>query len=315
MSYPEHEDDGYGPRLFGYLILLFLCAGGFTFAYFRSQGALTTIDANFKLNFLLGFVVWIIFYIFFGRRKGFAMGLISLFALQGAFFIGGVTGSYHQALIIKQWEANLLREISVSTVQDEYGYPKVGTGKFDQPTQMKGEFGEIDRWIRSMIGLIIVVNNDYAKAIEACNWTNILDPARIDSDTTLIESRIIIRKIRKLNAEYRERITSALTDKEKEIDDLHIGKQLKSELRLRMNEGFGSILNDNYAWNIRDENLILIEKIIDLLSTSFSNWSVSNGEIVFDNVRDSTQYREYLSTINSNFKMLQNAQKQRYKPR
>lgn len=153
--------------------------------------------------------------------------------------------------------------------------------------------------------------NDYLLEFEAIGWNSILDPQRIRVDKGLVESKVTIRRAKKIVAKYKEKTNVLLHNAREKIQSLNMSASSKRKALSGFDRGMDKAKNQIDAmWTIEGELLKEFENIINLLSARNGSWVVEEGQILFYNDSDLNRFNSYIASIQSLINQQQQIQKQ-----
>jgi len=160
------------------------------------------------------------------------------------------------------------------------------------------EIQEIYSYMIDAINKAQVLANEYQKSINDIGWGRILDPSRLKNDSTMIESKSMIKQARRIVSDYRKRNIKLIYDMRNSIQNLNLSEDMKERLRT----GFESSMEDALKsigenWDLEASILNEFEAIILLLKNV--DWEIQDNQILFYNNQDVVSYNNHFLKINS----------------
>ncbi len=257
------------------------------------------------------FIVWVLSYAIFGGSRG-AKNIVVYCAIYASLFLGGlINASLNKQQAIK----------AVSSVQEEFArVTAVAMTTGGQPREVvlpqaaapvaKGEFGEVEKFMKVFMAELVSQRNDYQKEFEAIGWNSILDLHRIEEDANLSESRMIISKARMIVKSYKLKTDDLMGGVKKNIDNLAISSRLKDEIIYGFDHNIVRARKQiDAVWCCEESKIKGFENIIELLATS-KNWSVKGGKMLFQSEADLARFNSYVSAIRETAKQQQLTQRE-----
>jgi hypothetical protein len=194
--------------------LVTICLSIITYGYFYSKNDMGDFAFLFGQNLVYCFFIWGIFHILIGKKENKANAFISFALILCSLMLSSFIGYGHQKKEITKAVSEIQKGFSElsSSATDSQGVPQRIEKELDTTPVAKGEIGEIERYMKSVMNQGNSYRNDYFLELEAIGWLKILDPVRLKNDTTLMESKFIIKNARNIIEKYRS-LTDTLLNK------------------------------------------------------------------------------------------------------
>lgn len=259
-------------------------------------------------------LVWGIFYAIFVRKCGATIGAVSFIAIYGALFFGGLIGASQQKQqAIKAFSAIQQEITRVNTaLVDSSGVPtQIDSNPATKP-QARGEFGEMEHFMKGYIDRLVVQRNDYLGELQAIGWNSILDAQRIKNDTTLSESKTMIGKAKVVVDKYEKKTAVLVQDTRARMSVLTMSETTTKAMLAGFDESTrkASARMDE-QWKLEKQGILQSENIVLLLAAS-KNWVVEGGDIVFSNDAELDQFNSYVQKIQEIAQQQEHMQKENY---
>lgn len=295
------------------IALSLVCIGILAYGVFFSQNTISDIAYLIGFNLPLSFFIWIIFYaIFIRRKKSGRVAAISFLIIYCSMIASALIGSAQQ----KHEAMKALEEVHgqysaiVNSSIDSEGLPVRIEKKIDTNPKSKGEFGELERFLKDSMNQFASQRNDYLLELEAIGWNGILDPQRIRADKELVESKVIIRQAKIIVEKYRDKTDVLLRKIRRDIQSLNMSSSQKEEALSGFDRGLASSQDQISAmWILEEKAILEFEKIINFLSKNDA-WVVAQGQILFKNNTDINTFNSYIGAIQAIVNQQQQIQKQ-----
>lgn len=202
----------------------------------------------------------------------------------------------HEAVqAVSSIQNELSRVVSEST--DPSGLPARIERMPAEVPKAKGEFGEMERFVKEFIDRFVVLRNDYLLELNAIGWNSILDAKRITNDTTLSESKVMIERAKVIAEKYEKKTADYINETRVHINSLNMSDSNKRELLAGFEKGMSrSGKQIDEQWKLENQVLLQFENIIFLLAAR-KNWVVQGEQILFYNEDDLARFNSYIETI------------------
>lgn len=282
-------------------ILGIVCLGIFIYGYLYPNKS-SNFSFLFGENLGYGFFIWGIFHTILGKKLKLnrTKAFYSFLFIFGSLIASDFIGYSQQKLASKQMFTEIQKDFSTITNSstNAQGVPQRIEKPLDTTPTSKGEFGEIERYIKTLMNQTASLRNDYLLEIKAIGWEKILDTDRLKNDSTLIESKMIIQKAKDIVDRYKTRNYDLLENTRKDISNLEIGESSKQE----MIRGFDESLVKRRAqidtlWDLEAKTVTEFGNIITLLSAKKEAWVIQNNQILFASDDDLNTFNSYIASI------------------
>ncbi|MEW5949858.1 MAG: hypothetical protein AB1711_10680 [Thermodesulfobacteriota bacterium] len=303
------------------IALAFVCMGILGYGFFYSKNTESDFAYLFGYNLPLALFVWAIFYATVARKRrgkirDYKYNMAAGFSFL-AIFISMIASSLIGFSQQKQYAKQALTEIQdqhstmIDSSTDSQGLPKRIDKPIDTSPKARGDFGEMERFVKEFMNQMASQRNDYLLELEGIGWHSMLDPQRIRVDKGLIESKVIIRKAKEIVAKYQEKTNVLLRNAREKIQSLNMSASLKQEALAGFDRGMDKAKSQiETMWALERKAVTEVENIITLLSAKNDAWVVERGQILFYNDSDLNTFNSYIASIQSLVKQQQQIQKQ-----
>lgn len=295
------------------IALALVCVGILSYGFFYSENTTADLAYLIGFNLPLALIIWGIFYAAVARKRGAKIGGFSFLAIFICMIASSLIGHSQQKQEAKQMLSEIQDQYSkmIESTTDSQGLPKRIEKPINTTPKARGEFGEMERFIKDFMVQMTSLRNDYLLEFEAIGWNNILDAERIKADTALIESKIIIRKAKEIVAKYQKRTNVLLNGARENIRSLNISESSKREMLAGFERGMEKAEGQIDEMWVLERNVVgEFENIINLLSARNSAWVVEGGQILFYNEDDLKRFNSYIASIQNIVNQQQQIQQQ-----
>ncbi|HKQ78998.1 MAG TPA: DUF4339 domain-containing protein [Blastocatellia bacterium] len=295
------------------VVLLLLCLVILAYGFFYSKNSTNNLAYLIGYNLPSGLIIWGIFYAFLGRKQGRKLSGLSFVAIYFSLLVSDFIGYTRQKNAAIQAATEIQKEFSTfaNSITDSKGAPQRIERIVDVSPKAKGEFGEMERFIKTFMNKMASNRNDYLLELDAIGWEKILDPGRMKADKTLIESKVMTQKAKEIVIKYREKTDVLLENARKDINSLNLSENSRSE----MLRGFDNSMEKSKhrideMWNLEARVISEFENIFALLSEKKKSWAISNEQIIFYNNDALNRYNAYLESVQNIVQQQEAIQKQ-----
>ena len=284
------------------IVLALVCAGILAYGIFYSNNSIADFAYLLGFNFTPALVIWVIFYVAVGRKRGARIGGFSLLTIYictiASGFIGYTQNKKESEIEMMSELKNEISEIfEVSTATDSLGVPTL-IKPINATPKFKGELGEIEKFLKQYINQMLSLRNDYFLDLEAVGWNSILDFNRIKSDETFVESnRIIINTKNIINKYINQSLTFAHSIRDS-IKSLNISESTRNSMLSGFNRTVEKGIEDmDKMWSLEKKVVTEFENIITLLTASKGSWIIVDEQVLFYNDSDLEMFNSYIASI------------------
>lgn len=277
-----------------------MCIAILGYGLFYSKNTITNLAYLAGYNLPLTLVIWGVFYAAVVRKRGAKIVGFSFLAIFISMIASGLLGySQHKQeakKVLSEIQGQFSELIEFSTASQ--GIPKRMEKPINTTPKTRGEFGEMERFMKEVMDQAASLRNDYLLELEAIGWNNILDANRIKADKTFVESKITIQKAKEVVAKYTKRTQSLLEDAKDDIRSLNISESSKSGMLSGFELGTETAkANIDAMWSLEAKTISKFENIIILLSSKKEAWIVDGEQILFYNDNDLARFNSYIASI------------------
>jgi len=279
--------------------LAVICFGIVGFGVFYSTNTISNPAFLVGQYLVYALLVWAVFNAVFLRKRGAKISSISFVAIFIALLAGGLIAASKQQQQATQAVSSIQQELGrvTSASTDSNGLPaRIERTPAENP-KAKGEFGEMERFIKELIDRFVVQKNDYLLELDAIGWNSLLDTKRIKNDTTLSESKVMIERAKIIVVKYEKKTADLINGARGDINALNMSELNKREMLAGFEKGISkSSKKIDDQWKLEKQVLLQFENIIMLLAAR-KNWVVQDEQILFQSKDDLAKFNSYIVTI------------------
>lgn len=290
--------------------LTVICVGIVGFGMFYSTNTISNPAFLAGQYLVYAFLIWAVFHLVLLRKRGAKVSAIAFTALFAALFAGGqIAASKHESLAVDEassarqevsrFASSAQQELSrlASTTSNSSGRPSPIKEVPIGDTDVRDVLAEMTRFIKESVDLTMAQKRDYELELEAIGWSSILDVQRINHDTALFESRVMIKRAKAIINKYEKISANYLHEGKARINTLNMSDAMKAEAFAGFEEGvIESAPKRDEIWRLEKQVVLQIENIFLLLADR-QKWVVGGGRILFYNDNDLSKYNSYYETI------------------
>lgn len=280
--------------------LAVVCLGIIAYGYLYSKNSSSDLAFLFGYNLPIALVSWGIFYAAIGRKQGGKKVGLSFVAIFGSLIASGLIGYSQQKSAATQAISEIQRSYTSITRSgtDAQGQPQRIEKELDATPKTKGEFGEMERFMKAFMNKMASHRNGYLLELDAIGWEKILDAERVKQDKALIESKIMIKKAKDIVKKYRAKTYVLLENARKDISNLNISDNSRREMASGFDRGMAKSRSTvDAVWDLEAKTISEFEKIFVLLSARNGTWVVQNSQILFARDSDLNAFNSHLAAI------------------
>ena len=304
----QRQDDNVWKIALGLVFVAILGYG-----LFYSRNTTTNLAYLVGYNLPLTLIIWGIFYAAVARKRGAKIAGFSFLAIFISMIASGLIGYSQQKQEAKQALSEIQGQYSelIESSTDAQGIPKRIEKPINTTPKARGEFGEMERFMKEFMDQMASQRNDYLLELEAIGWNSILDANRIKADKTFVESKVTIQKAKEVVAKYTKRTQSLLEDAKNNIRSLNISDSSKSSMLSGFDRGMEKAkANIDAMWSLEAKTIREFENIITLLSSKKGAWVVDGEQILFYNDNDLERFNSYIASIQNIAQQQESIQRQ-----
>lgn len=282
------------------IALALVCVGILGYGFFYSKNTTANLAYLIGYNLPLALIIWGIFYAAVARKREAKIVGFSFLAIFICMIASGLIGYSQQ----KQEAKHALSEIQdqysalIESSTDSQGLPKRIEKPINTTPKARGEFGEMERFMKEFMDQMASQRNDYLLELEAIGWNSILDANRIKADKTFVESKVTIQKAKEVVKKYKEQTSTLLSNAKENIRSLNISETSKREMLSGFDKGMEKAKkNIDAMWSLEGQTINEFENIMNLLSARKGAWVVEGEQILFYNDSDLDRFNSYIASI------------------
>lgn len=279
--------------------LVVLCLAILGYGAFYSTNAISNpafLAGQYSVNALF---IWVVFYFLFIRNRGSKIGSIAFAAIFLALFTGALFSAKKQKQQATQAVSSIQQELNrlVEGATDSNGSPTRLDRAVSKAPVATGEFGEMERFMKSVLDKNVALRNDYLLEFEAIGWVSILDAKRIKNDASLSKSRAMVDRAKAIVDKYEAKTAEMLQGARAEIDSLNLSDTSKKSMLAGFEKGVSESAKQlDEQWRLEKETVRQFENIFLMLAAN-KEWVVDGDQLLFYTEEDLAQYNSYLQTI------------------
>ena len=284
------------------IALALVCAAILGYGYLYSKNTITDLTFLIGSNLPLTLIIWGIFYAAVARKHGAKIAGFSFLSIYVCMIASGLIGYSQQKQEAKQALSEIQDQYSkiIESSTDSQGLPKRIEKPINTTLKARGEFGEMERFMKEFMDQMVSQRNDYLLELEAIGWNSILDANRIKADKTFIESKVTIQKAKEVVKKYTNRTNTLLNNAKDNIRSLNISESSKREMLSGFDRGMEKAKeNIDAMWSLEAKTINEFENIMTLLSAKKGAWVVDGDQILFYNDSDLERFNSYIASIQS----------------
>lgn len=279
--------------------LAVICFGIVGFGVFYSTNTISNPAFLAGQYLVYALFLWAVFRAVFLSKRGAKVSGISFVAIFIALFAGGLIAASNQQQQAAQAVLSIQQELGrvASASTDSSGLPARIERTLAENPKAKGEYGEMERFVKELIDRFVAQRNDYLLELGAIGWNSILDAKRIKNDTTLSESKVMIERAKVIADKYEKKTADLMTGTRAHINALNMSESNKREMLAGFERGMSkSGKKIDKQWKLEKQVLLQFENIILLLAAR-KNWVVQGEQILFHSEDDLARFNSYIGTI------------------
>jgi len=295
------------------IALTLVCVAILGYGFFYSKN--TSIDLAFLIgyNLPLTLVIWGLFYAAVARKRGAKIAGFTFLAIFVSMIASGLIGYSQQMHEAKEALSEIQGQYSelIESSTDAQGMPKRIEQPINTTPKARGEFGEMERFMKEFMDQMALQRNDYLLELEAIEWNSILDASRIKADKTFVESNVTILKAKEVVTKYTIRTQELLENAKNKIRALNISESSKRSMLSGFERGMEKAkANIDAMWTLEAKTINEFENIITLLSAKKGAWVVDGEQILFYNDSDLERFNSYIASIQNIVQQQEKIQRQ-----
>lgn len=293
--------------------LVLVCLGVLAYGYLYSTNAISDFAFLFGYNLPIGLIIWGVFQAAFGRKHGNQKAGLAFVVIFGSLIASGLIGYSQRKSAATQMATEVQKDFAtmISSGNDPQGLPQRIERQIDTTPTAKGEFGEMERFMKTFMNQITSQRNDYLLELDAIGWGKILDPERVRADSTLVESKITVKRAKDIVAKYRSMTYGLLENARQDIGNLTISESSRRDMLNGFQEGMVSTKAQiDGAWDMEAQAISEFGKMFALLSARNGAWVVQGGQILFANGSDLNAFNSYVASVQELVRKQEAIQKQ-----
>lgn len=260
-------------------------------------------ETSSNISFQLGYDLPLAIFIAGGlnlvfRREPASVSWLGLLAIYAALIAASLFSANRQREELKTAAVEIERTVAVAAQTTVASTPLAPSPLSTVPVA-GGEAGKMEAVIKTIMNKTLAQRREYELELEAIGWSNILDGERIRKDSTLVESKTMLRQARDIVAKYRARTDDLFIQIRRDIET----SGMKPDSQREMMAGFDKNASRGKAqayelWAFEEQILSQVENVFALLAAKRNTWQVQQNQILFNSQGDLNLYKSYLSRIN-----------------
>lgn len=297
MTAADSESGGDGNSWI--VALLVLCLGIFGYGALYSNNAVSDPAFLAGQYLVYALLVWGVFHAVFLRKRGSKISFSAFAAIYLTLFAGGVVSAQRQKQEAMQAVSSIQQEMSrvATATTDSSGLPARIERTAPQSPAARGEFGEMERFMKEFIDRFVAQRNDYLLELEAIGWNSILDAKRIKNDAALSESRVMIERAKSIVDKYEKKTAELMRGTRAHIESLNMSEATKKELLAGFEKGMSKSGDQiDEQWRLEKQVVRQFENIFVMLAAS-KTWVVEGEQILFYSDSELARFNSYIQAI------------------
>lgn len=246
-----------------------------------------------------------LFYGLFMRKHGGKFYLAVLAALFAAMYAGGSIGVDKQkqqaaiAMASTQEEMQrLTTAIQKANANKDGGMQShVLEASPSTAPKAKGEYGEMERFMRDFMNSGVAFKNAYLHELQAIGWDTMMSAKRLQADRDMAESKSILAKARATISKFEGDTDNFFAKGKASIDKLAISEDVKTGMRAGFEKGMVDTKKQIMQnWAMEREALQEVENMLNLLADK-KKWTVENEQLMFRKQADLDKFNTYNKSL------------------
>lgn len=277
--------------ILGLLITMILVAVSVGGAVVRGGESIPFIVGNTVTTATIG---WCILWFGFVSRSGHKVAGRYWLLLFAAGIAAGVSVVSYQKSQVRAGTASL-----------RSGYSDLLQGKQDiaSKPKAKGEFGEIEGLLLSLMKTNANDQRDYQSELAGAGFDDILSIDSIKADPQFTQSKFKVKRAREIVQKYRDLYASRIAGVHEMIDKTTLSENSKAQAKIGFDNGMAE--NRGLAdriWDLDESMVSEIGACIDLLARARGSWRVEADQINFERQADIDAFNVHTTKIQAMLK-------------
>lgn len=294
--------------------LAILCLGILGFGFFYSTNTISNPTFLAGQYLVYALLLWGVFYAVFLRKRDIKSKGIAFISIYTALFVGGLIAASQQKQQALQALSSVQKEMSRVTDAsvDSSGFPAKIERRPATTPQARGEFGEMERFTKEFIDRLVAQRNDYLLELEAIGRNSVLDAQRLKNDSTLSESKFVVKRAKAIVDKYERKTADLMQNTREQMNSLNISESLKKEMLVDFDKSIGKAGRQiSEQWRLWKQIVLEVENIFVFLAVN-KRWQIQGGQILFYSNDDLARYNGHMENIQQMTQQHQQIQKDSY---
>ena len=295
------------------IALAILCLGILGFGVFYSTNTISGTAFLAGQCLVSALLLWGVFYAVFLRKRDIKSKSIAFISIYTALFVGSLIAASQQKQQALQALSSVQKEMSRVTDAsvDSSGVPAKIERRPATTPQARGEFGEMERFVKEIIDRGVAQRNDYLLELEATGWNSVLDAQRIKNDSTLSESKLVVKRAKAIVDKYERKAADVKQNTREHINFLNISESSKKEMLAGFDKSSMGKAGGREQWKLEKQMVLEVEKIFVFLAAN-KRWQIQGGQILFYSTEDLARFNGHMENIQQMTQQQQQIQKDIY---
>jgi hypothetical protein len=173
-----------------------------------------------------------------------------------------------------------------------------GNGSIPLTSAAQGDAGKMAVIVKTMLNRMLAQRRAYEQELDGAGWSKVLDPARIDQDKYLDETRTILRQAREVMKKYEDKTDELFVQMRADVEKADINAEMKESMVAGFNKSEAkSKSNAMVIWKLEGQALDQVSNAVTLLGNARAHWQIEGGQFAFQRQADLDQYNAYMAKL------------------
>jgi hypothetical protein len=163
----------------------------------------------------------------------------------------------------------------------------------------RGEAGEFARWLKEFLHQATELDTNYVRELEAIGWNSALDPGRIQNDTALSQTEVMIEQAKVIVDTYAKKSRDLYQEAGDHIKALQVSEATNNQGLADFGRALETLRPQlNESWQLEKEIVQQVEKMFEVLATS-KGWEIQDGQMLFESDEDVARFNSHFDRIDA----------------
>lgn len=282
--------------------------GGVAAAHVPAGGGIyVMVAAVLGVAFVVASIAWLITWFAYGRVRtpewGYAYFLMSFVFV--ALIYGAVASTFNQFITTRSTEnATADAEINkaMKAAMDTNG------GTIDMRIHAKGEAGEMEGVVKSLMADLVIKRNAYLAQMQALGIKTLMKPSNLAKDKGLKHTQATLAEARAALRVFRGTVESLSANFSKRVEASHMTEYDKQSMIRGFNNSLSQQQDERETiFACEDNELAEFQKMAALLAHPKGRWIAKGDKILFSNSGDLAAYQTSVEAVRADVAQQQEA--------